>query len=136
MKDKSQIEAALERSLRRQVNVPRLDRKFDAGVWARIEAAQMRSAVPALQPSDNSTPAAARWLNVINILGLASVVIFLSVMGWQMLPGIEISESLPEISAATRDSILMNGCTLIATLAVAFGLMFTPLGRRVRDEFG
>jgi hypothetical protein len=47
-----------------------------------------------------------------------------------------ISVSLPEISAATRDSILMNGCTVIATLAVAFGLMFTPLGRRVRDEFG
>jgi hypothetical protein len=30
----------------------------------------------------------------------------------------------------------MNGCTVVAALAVALGLMFTPLGRRVRDEFG
>ena len=103
MKDKSQIEAALERSLRKQVTVPRLDRKFDAGVWARIEADEARSAAPALQASVNSTPATARWLNVINILGLASVTIFLCVFGWQMFSGMDISESLPEISAATRE---------------------------------
>ncbi len=136
MKDKSQIEAALERSLRKQVVVPRLDRKFDAGVWARIEAAEGRSAAPALQASVNATPATARWLNLINILGVASVAIFLCVYGWQIFSGMNISVSLPEISAATRESILMNGCTVIATLAVAFGLMFTPLGRRLRDEFG
>jgi hypothetical protein len=136
MKDKSQIEAALERSLRKQVVVPHLDRKFDAGVWARIEAAEGRSAAPALQTSVNATPATARWLNLINILGVASVTIFLCVYGWQMFSGMNISVSLPEISAATRESILMNGCTVIATVAVAFGLMFTPLGRRLRDEFG
>jgi len=136
MKDKSQIEGALERSLRKQVAVPRLDRRFDAGVWARIEAAQGRSAAPALQASVNATPATARWLNLINILGVASVAIFLCVYGWQIFSGMSISVSLPEISAATRESILMNGCTIIATLAVAFGLMFTPWGRRVRDEFG
>ena len=134
MKTKSQIEAALERSLRKQVVVPRLDRKFDAGVWARIEAGEARA--PVLQPSVNSASAAARWLNMINVLGLASVIIFLGVYGWQMFSGMDISESLPEISAATRESILMNGSTIIATLAVAIGLMFTPLGRKLRDEFG
>jgi hypothetical protein len=136
MKTKSQIEAALERSLRKQVVVPRLDRKFDAGVWARIEAGEARVAAPALQASVNSASAAARWLNMINILGLASVTIFLGVYGWQMFSGMDISESLPEISAATRESILMNGSTIIATLAVAIGLMFTPLGRKLRDEIG
>ena len=136
MKDKSQIEAALERSLRRQVTVPRLNRKFDAGVWARIEAEQSRAVTPALQTSVTAAPATARWLYVINVLGLGSVAIFLCVFGWQMLSGMNISESLPEMSAASRDSILMNGCTIIATLAVAIGLMFTPVGRRVRDEFG
>ena len=136
MKDKSQIEAGLERSLRKQVTVPRLGRKFDAGVWARIEAEEVRRAAPAMQVAGNSTPATARWLYVINILGLASVTIFLCVFGWQMLSGMDLSESLPEISAANRDVILMNACTVIATVAVAFGLMFTPLGRRVRDEFG
>jgi hypothetical protein len=136
MKDKSQIEAGLERSLRKQVTVPRLGRKFDAGVWARIDAEEARRAAPAMQLSGNSTPATARWLYVINILGLASVTIFLCVFGWQMLSGLDISESLPEISVATRERILMSGSTVIAALAVAFGLMFTPWGRRVRDEFG
>jgi len=135
MKDKSQIEATLERSLRRQVAVPRLDRKFDAGVWARIEAEQSRAAMQVLQASGNTTPATARWLNLINVLGLASVTIFLCVFGWQMLSGMHISESLPEISAATRESIAMNGSLVIGTLAVAFGLMFTPWGQRLRDEF-
>ena len=136
MKTKSQIEAALELSLRKQVVVPRLDRKFDAGVWARIEAAEAPAAAPALQAPVSAASAAARWLNLINILGLASVTIFLGVFGWQMFSGMDISESLPEISAATRESILMNGSTIIATLAVAIGLMFTPLGRKLRDEFG
>ena len=136
MKTKSQIEAALERSLRKQVVVPRLDRKFDAGVWARIEAGEARASAPALQASVPPASAAARWLNMINILGLASVAIFLGVYGWQMFSGIDISESLPELSAATRESILMSGSTIIATLAVAIGLMFTPLGRKLRDEIG
>ena len=136
MKDKSQIEAGLERSLRKQVTVPRLDRKFDAGVWARIEADESRSTAPALQAPENSPPTAARLLNMINILGLATVTIFLCVFGWRMLSGMDISQSLPEISAATRQSILTNGSTVVATLAVAFGLMYTPWGRRVRDEFG
>jgi len=136
MKDKSQIEAGLERSLRKQVTVPRLDRKFDAGVWARIEADESRSTAPALQAPENSPPTAARLLNMLNILGLATVAIFLCVFGWQMLSGLDISESLPEISVATRERILMSGSTVIAAVAVAFGLLFTPLGRRVRDEFG
>ena len=136
MKDKSQIETALERSLRKQVAVPSLDRGFNAGVWARIEAAEARSVAPALQASAYATSAVARWLSVINIVGLGTVAIFLCVFGWQMLSGMNISESLPEIPAATRDSILFSGSTIIATLAAGFGLMFTPWGRRVRDEFG
>jgi hypothetical protein len=136
MKTKSQIEAALERSLRKQVVVPRLDRKFDAGVWARIEAGEARAAAPALQAPVSSLPAASRWLYTINILGFASVIICLGVYGWQMFSGMDISESLPEISAATRESILMSGSTIIAAIAVAIGLMFTPLGRKLRDEFG
>jgi hypothetical protein len=136
MKDKSQIETALERSLRKQVAVPRLDRGFNAGVWARIEAAEARSVAPALQASGYATSAVARWLSVINIVGLGTVAIFLCVFGWQMLSGMDISESLPEIPAATRDSIFFSGSTIIATLAAGFGLMFTPWGRRLRDEFG
>ena len=38
MKSNSELEAILERSLRKQVNVRPLDKTFDAAVWARIEA--------------------------------------------------------------------------------------------------
>ena len=135
MKDKSQVEAALERSLRKQVAVPRLDRKFDAGVWARIEAESSRAAAPAVQAPVGSA-STARWLNIINIAGVVSVALFLYFFGWQNLSGMNIGESLPEISAATRMSILQNSIWAVSMLAVAFGLMFTPLGRRIRDELG
>jgi len=99
------------------------------------ESMPMRRATPRPHCGCRKTPRP-RWLYVINILGLASVAIFLCVFGWRMLSGIDISESLPEISAATRESILMNGSTIIATVALAIGFLFTPWGRRVRDEFG
>jgi hypothetical protein len=134
MKDKSRIEASLERSLRKQVVIPRLDRKFDAGVWARIEAESTRGVAPARTPVAASSTA--RWLNIINIVGIASVVLFLYFFGWQSFSGMDISQSLPEFSAATRASILENSMWVVSTLAVAFGLMFTPWGRRLRDEFG
>jgi hypothetical protein len=135
MKDKSQVEAALERSLRKQVTVPRLDRKFDAGVWARIEAESTRAATPAVQ-KPTSSAMTARWLNIINIAGVVSVALFLYFFGWQSLSGMNIGESLTEISAATRENILQNIMWIVSTLAVAFGLMYTPLGRRVREELG
>lgn len=135
MKHKAQIEATLDRSLRQQVKVPRLDNRFDAGVWARIKAEESRSAAPA-RVSANATPMAARLLYAINILGLGSVAVFLCVFGAQMLGGMDLGAMVPEFSEATRASILMNASTVIATVAVAIGLMFTPLGRRLRDEFG
>jgi len=135
MKDKSQVEATLERSLRKQVHVPRLDRKFDAGVWARIDAESSRAAAPAVQVPVGSA-SAARWLNIINIAGVVSVALFLYFFGWQNLSGMNIGESLPTMSAATRESILQNTMWTVSTVAVVFGLMFTPLGRRVREELG
>lgn len=136
MKHKAQIETALDRSLRQQVTVQRLDSKFDAAVWARIEAEESRGAAPALQSAASATPKAARWLYAINILGLGSVAIFLCVYGAQLLAGMDVSAMVPELSDSTRMSILMNASTVIATVAVAIGLMFTPLGRKVRAEFG
>jgi hypothetical protein len=136
MKDKSLIEAALDRSLRKQVKVPRLDSRFDAAVWARIEAAESRSAVP-MQPMPASAASPmARWLFWSNVLALGSAAVFLCMFGAQMLSGVDVSAFVPEISAATRERILMNSCTIIATAAVAIGLLFTPLGRRVREELG
>jgi hypothetical protein len=136
MKHKAQIEAALDRSLRNQVKAPRLDGKFDAAVWARIEAGESRQGLSAVQAPARRTPLAARWLYAINILGLGSVAIFLCVYGTQMLAGMDVSAMMPELSSAASARILMNASTVIATVAVAFGLMFTPLGRKIRAEFG
>ena len=42
--NKLQIEARLERSLRNQVRAPKLDGRFDAAVWARIESEKSAAA--------------------------------------------------------------------------------------------
>jgi hypothetical protein len=136
MKHKAQIEAALERSLRAQVSVQRLDSRFDAGVWACIEAGESRSAAPALRASASATPMAARLLYALNILGLGSVAIFLCMFGAQMLAEMDLSAMPLEFSEATLASFFVNAGTVIATVAAAIGLMLTPIGRRLRAEFG
>jgi hypothetical protein len=127
----TEIEAVLERSLRKQVKVPRLDRRFDARVWARIEAQESRATAAA--PA--ATPQVARWLDIVNILGLASVAIVFCMFGAQALAGMELNVSMPEISAATWERIVSGISMGIAGGAIVFGLMFTPVGRRLRDEF-
>jgi hypothetical protein len=136
MKHKAEIEGALERSLRAQVNVRRLDSRFDAGVWARIEAEESRSAAPALRASASATPMAARWLYALNILGLGSVAIFLCMFGAQMLAGMDLSAMSPGFSEAALTSFFVNTGTVIATVAAGIAFMLTPLGRRLRAEFG
>jgi hypothetical protein len=133
MKRKIEIEAALERSLRNQVNVPRLDGRFDAKVWERIGAEESRRAV-----TSASTPGAVlragRWLNIINVVGLAGVAIFASFFGAQMLAGVDLQVSLPEISAAAGGKFMDEMSLAIAGAAILVGFWFTPWGRRVRAE--
>jgi hypothetical protein len=133
MKRKSEIEVALERSLRKQVSVPRLNSKFDAAVWARIEAAETRA--PAQMQVLTATPKAARWLYVLNVVGLASVAIFVSLFGAQMLAGMQIDLSMPELSAAAGERVAPVVSMSIAGAALVLGLMYTPIGRRLRAEF-
>jgi len=135
MKDNLKIEDALERSLRKQVIVPKLDHKFDAGVWARIESEESRSASMVRSPVIVA-PKMARWLFLVNILGLGTIGVFLCVFGAQMLAGSNLEAFLPQLSVVTSESFLMNASTVIANVAVIFGLMFTPLGRRLREELG
>ena len=58
-----EIESRLERSLRKQVRAPKLDGRFDAGVWSRIEA----SAAPAATSRRTLMP---RWLIASHVLGV------------------------------------------------------------------
>jgi len=133
MKRKTEIEATLDRSLRRQVKLPTLDTRFDAAVWARIEAEESRKAVGAL-PMPAAVPRSAQWLRIFNVVGIAGLAIFASFFGAQMLAGADVAISMPEISAAEGELILNVVSMSIAGASLLFGLLFTPWGRRLRDE--
>ena len=133
MKTNSEIEATLERSLRKQIAVPRLSRAFDAAVWARIEAQESR-APAALVRAPAAAPRLARWLGVMNVIGLASVIIFLMLFGAQMLAGMQVDVALPQISTS-NDEVLSPVSGVIALASLLFGFAYTPWGRRLLNEF-
>ena len=132
MKGNTEIEASLERSLRAQVKVPRLDSKFDAKVWARIEA-EARP-VAARVPVSRAVVKAGRWLNVINIASLASAAIFVSFFGARMFAGADISVTLPEFSPTVNAEIVTQLSLGLAGAAVLFGFWNAPWIRRLREE--
>lgn len=122
------IEARLERSLRNQVKVARLPKRFDAAVWARIEAQTARAPTPA--------PKASRVMFVINGIGIGVAFVLLAVFGVQALSGVETSVTLPALSVpeATWDQAVKIGAQAIGYGALVFGLLFTGTGRRLRQE--
>ncbi len=132
MNDKA-IEARLERSLRNQVKAPRLEKRFDAAVWSRIDAGKT------VQPV--SAPAASNWLFVMNGIGIGVAFVLLCVFGLQSFSGIEANVSLPEmpLAPATMKQVGQIAAQAIAAAALVFGLSFTPwvkpLMRRLRAEF-
>jgi hypothetical protein len=132
MKDKSAIEARLHRSLTNQVAVPRLERRFDAGVWARIEAEQSRAT--AVRPGE---PKASRWMSGINRVGVAVAVLLMVFFGAQALSGVDlgVNIAMPEISSATVEQLVKAAMWPITGVALLIGLSFTSLGRRLRAEF-
>jgi hypothetical protein len=135
MTRKLDIEANLDRSLANQVKAPRLDRRFDASVWARIEAAQQHATNPVIE---NAKPrSSARWLFVINVIGVAVAVALVLIFGMHPFADITVTVNVPapEVSAATQAQILGYAAQAITVASVAFGLLFTPIGRRLRSEF-
>jgi hypothetical protein len=126
MNRKLEIEARLERSLRNQVKAPRLARAFDAGVWARIEAERARRRAPAVP----------RWLFVLNVVGVGAAIVVALVFGAPLLASAESAVSLPQVSVAPGVAERLAGYAIHAITfgSIAFGLMFTSLGRRLRSE--
>jgi hypothetical protein len=128
-----EVEARLHRSLMNQVRVPRLDRRFDAGVWARIEAqehAQTLAVVPVLRRSG-----AEKWLMASNIVGIAVATALVLFFGLRMFSGVELEVSLPELSVAQSHQAAEITAWAVAIVALGFGVMFTPVGRWLRSEF-
>jgi hypothetical protein len=125
------VEARLERSLRHQVRVPKLDGRFDAAVWARIEAEKVR-AVGVPRPAS----AASRWMfatNVVGALVTAALVIF---FGLRAFTGSDIDVPIPVVSPGLVEQLVAMLMWPVTLIAIAVGVMFTPLGRRLRAELG
>jgi hypothetical protein len=140
MSDRKHIEASLDRSLQRGIRAPRLDRRFDAAVWARIEAEESK----ATNPGRAATPRvlrATRWLAISNYVGVAAT---LAVVAWfvartfggiEIPAGIGLDLQVPAISDETLTTTINVLGQVLGYAALAFGLSFTSLGRRVRGAF-
>ena len=132
MTRKLDIEANLDRSLANQVKAPRLDRRFDAAVWARIEAVEQRATNPVQVRS--KALSSARWLFVINVIGVAIAAVLVVIFGLQSFSGASVHLPLPEVSAASGAEILKFATQTVTIVSLVFGLLFTPIGRRLRAE--
>ncbi|HEX6397864.1 MAG TPA: hypothetical protein VFZ95_10595 [Steroidobacteraceae bacterium] len=124
------VEARLERSLRNQVRVPKLDGRFDAAVWTRIEAEKTRAVAPVKRS------AASRWMFATNVLGGLITAVLVTYFGVQALTSNGMPMQLPEVSTGFVEHLATLLMWPITILALATGIMFTPLGRRLRAEFG
>jgi hypothetical protein len=138
MKTRQQIEAHLDRSLERQIVVPRLDARFNASVWERIAADEARATNPV---AEVRAPRASRWLLVSNVVGALVALALIANFGLRLIgapvaeSGMSVNMPLPEISAVTANQLMQAGGYFIAAMALAFGLSLTSFGRRLRATF-
>jgi len=130
----SEVEARLHRSLANQVRVPQLDRRFDAGVWARIEAEE-HALNQIAQPAVVRRSKADRWLWTSNVVGIAVAALLVLYFGMRMLNDVNVDVSMPELSAAQSGQFAQIIAWSVTGVALAVALMFTPLGRWLRAEF-
>ena len=139
MTRKHDIEARLDRALDKQIAVPRLDGRFDAAVWARIEAEESRATNPGLRNGLPTAVPMARWLTISNAIGICVVLAVALYFGLRLLSGVEVSLNvdlpMPEFSTARAVTVMTFGGYAIGLLAFAFGLAFTSVGRRIRSSF-
>jgi hypothetical protein len=125
MNQKQDIEARLERSLRRQVAAPTLDGRFNAAVWSRI-AAQGQKAAPMV--IRRRTPG---WLTACNIVGAIVSVLALGYYAARSVTGLDLGFELPSFSADQQTALINNLAPYISGVAVLFGLMFTRPARKL-----
>jgi hypothetical protein len=143
MNGKQEIEARLDRSLASQVEVPRLDERFNAAVWARIAADEQKAVKPVAAAAPSRVARASRWLAITNSVGVA---VTLGIVAYFLLRNfggietpvnlsVEVPVSLPEIPEALVTQIVAVLGQVLGVLALVLGLSFTSFGRRVRASF-
>jgi nitrate reductase NapE component len=111
--------------------VPKLDGRFDAAVWARIESASATASVPAAR----SRSGASRWLFLSNVIGVVVAIVLVGFFGVQSLTGVEVNVALPQVSPGMVERVVTAMIWPVTAIAISFGMMFTPFGRRLRSEF-
>ena len=134
------IEARLDRSLANQIEVPRLDRRFDAAVWARIEAEEGKATNPVADAAPSPAERASRWLAISNIVGITvtlgvALYFVLRTFGGIELPTGGVDVTMPVIPEDMTVRIVAVLGQVLGAVALVFGLSFTSLGRRVRASF-
>jgi len=139
MTRKQDVEARLDRALEKQIVAPRLDGRFDAAVWSRIEAEQSRATNPVSRNAPTGALPMARWLSISNAIGVSVALAIVLYFGLRLLGGIDFSWHVkipvPEVLSADATPVMTIGGYAIGLVATLFGLAFTPLGRRVRSSF-
>jgi len=132
MNRKLDIEARLERSLKNQVRAPKLDGRFDAAVWARIQGEAAKSVAPQATERTSSAP---RWLFASNVAAAVVAVVLVLYFGSQAMLGSGVQVEMPRVSPGFVESAVGAMIWPVTGLALAVGLMFTSFGRRLRSEF-
>ncbi|HUQ08669.1 MAG TPA: hypothetical protein VM146_00035 [Steroidobacteraceae bacterium] len=141
MSDTKRIEARLEQSLQNQVKLSRLDRSFDAAVWARIEAEEAKGVVAAAEAVPSRAVRASRWLAISNSIGIAvtlGVALYFAYGAFadmQQPVNIGFDFRMPVIADDTLQRVIAVLGQLLGVAAVLFGLSFTSIGRRLRTSF-
>ena len=135
------IEARLDRSLGNQIKLPQLDRRFDAAVWAKIEAEEARATNPLTEVAPSRAVRASRWLAITNSIGIAATLAVVLVFVLRTYGGVEpsvnleMNVSMPVIPEDMVTRIVAVLGQVLGFVALAFGLSFTSFGRRIRASF-
>ena len=69
-----------------------------------------------------------------SLLGLSIAALLVVVFGLKAFGGVEVGVSVPQIAPATMQEIVGLSVKAVTVVALVFGLMFTPIGRRLRAE--
>jgi hypothetical protein len=135
------IEARLDRSLGNQIKVPQLDRRFDVAVWAKIEAADAKAANPVAEVAPSRAARMSRWLAITNSIGIAATLAVILVFVLRTYGGVEpsvdlgVNVTMPVIPEDMVTRIVGVLGQVLGLVALAFGLSFTSVGRRIRAAF-
>ncbi len=138
MNAKQQVEARLDRALEKHIKVPRLDGRFDAGVWARIAADESLAANPV---ETTRSSFASRWLMISNLVGGLMTLMLLVYFGLGEMSdevvdaGVRVQESVLTIPEAFVNDAIIGGGYVVAIAVLAFALSLTGFGRRLRASF-